>query len=40
MCEWGVDKPYLWAANVANSWRTTLDIKDIWESFILILEAQ
>ncbi|MBP9838580.1 MAG: hypothetical protein KBC84_07685 [Proteobacteria bacterium] len=30
MCEWGREKPHLWAQNVANSWRTTLDIKDIY----------
>lgn len=40
MCEWGREKPYLWAQDVANSWRTTLDIKDIWESFIYNLEQQ
>jgi alpha-galactosidase len=40
MCEWGVDKPWLWAQDVANSWRTTLDIKDIWLEFLAILELQ
>ncbi|CAF1215039.1 unnamed protein product [Adineta ricciae] len=32
LCEWGVDTPALWAANVGNSWRTTDDISDNWES--------
>ena len=40
MCEWGFDKPWLWAQDVANSWRTTLDIKDIWLEFLAILELQ
>ncbi|CAF1318704.1 unnamed protein product [Rotaria sordida] len=31
MCEWGVDTPALWAANVGNSWRTTGDIRDNWD---------
>lgn len=30
MCEWGTDKPWEWAADVAHSWRTT---GDIWCSF-------
>ncbi|CAF1427835.1 unnamed protein product, partial [Rotaria sordida] len=34
MCEWGVDKPALWAANVGNSWRTTGDIGDSWKSML------
>jgi hypothetical protein len=32
--EWGVDKPALWAANVGNSWRTTGDIGDNWQSML------
>jgi alpha-galactosidase len=31
MCEWGISKPWLWARNVGNLWRTTGDIKDGWE---------
>jgi alpha-galactosidase len=31
MCEWGNHKPWLWARNVGNSWRTTGDIFDKWE---------
>jgi len=34
MCEWGVDKPALWAPNVGNSWRTTGDISDNWRSML------
>ena len=30
MCEWGGAKPWLWAKNVGNLWRTT---GDIWDSF-------
>ena len=28
MCEWGSAKPWLWARNVGNLWRTTGDISD------------
>jgi alpha-galactosidase len=27
MCEWGVNKPWLWAKDVGHSWRTTGDIE-------------
>jgi alpha-galactosidase len=30
MCEWGTAKPWLWAKNIGNTWRTT---GDIWDSF-------
>jgi alpha-galactosidase len=30
ICEWGTSKPWLWAKNTGNSWRTT---GDIWDSF-------
>ena len=30
MCEWGTAKPWLWAKNTGNSWRTT---GDIWDAF-------
>ncbi|WP_320052285.1 glycoside hydrolase family 27 protein [uncultured Acetobacteroides sp.] len=26
MCEWGTNKPWLWASNIAHMWRTTGDI--------------
>jgi len=28
MCEWGTAKPWLWARNTGNLWRTTGDISD------------
>jgi len=31
LCEWGTAKPWLWAANIGNLWRTTGDINDHWE---------
>jgi alpha-galactosidase len=30
MCEWGTAKPWLWAKNIGNLWRTT---GDIWDGF-------
>jgi len=30
MCEWGVDDPWKWAADIGNLWRTTGDITDCW----------
>jgi len=38
MCEWGVDDPAKWAKNVGNSWRTTGDISDSWQSMIGIID--
>uniref|UniRef100_A0A0G4HG19 Alpha-galactosidase n=1 Tax=Chromera velia CCMP2878 TaxID=1169474 RepID=A0A0G4HG19_9ALVE len=32
MCNWGEEDPATWAAEVANSWRTTEDIQDLWAS--------
>jgi len=37
MCEWGQEQPATWARDVANSWRTTGDIKDTWLSVLTIL---
>jgi alpha-galactosidase len=31
MCEWGTAKPWLWAKDVGNLWRTTGDIADCWD---------
>ncbi len=31
MCEWGTAKPWQWAGNTGNLWRTTGDINDHWE---------
>ena len=30
LCEWGSSKPWLWAGEVGNLWRTTGDIQDMW----------
>jgi alpha-galactosidase len=32
--EQGTDEPALWAPNVGNSWRTTDDIEDNWNSML------
>ncbi|XP_010274933.1 PREDICTED: alpha-galactosidase 1-like [Nelumbo nucifera] len=34
LCEWGELHPALWGAKVGNSWRTTGDIMDNWESMM------
>jgi alpha-galactosidase len=31
LCEWGDNRPWLWAAPIANVWRTTGDGKDCWD---------
>jgi len=31
LCEWGSNKPWLWASDVGNLWRTTGDISDCWD---------
>jgi len=31
MCEWGTAKPWQWAQNTGNLWRTTGDISDHWK---------
>lgn len=38
MCEWGQDDPATWAPTVGNSWRTTGDIRDGWDSMIRIAD--
>jgi alpha-galactosidase len=46
LCEWGSNKPWLWARDVGNLWRTTGDISDCWDckkdqlSFVQILDMQ
>jgi len=32
LCEWGSTKPWLWARDVGNLWRTTGDIGDKWDA--------
>ncbi|XP_057774037.1 alpha-galactosidase 1-like [Salvia miltiorrhiza] len=34
LCEWGDLHPALWGYTVGNSWRTTNDISDTWDSMI------
>ncbi|KAI9126503.1 hypothetical protein K1719_002099 [Acacia pycnantha] len=34
LCEWGDLHPALWGAKLGNSWRTTNDINDSWDSMI------
>jgi len=31
ICEWGTNKPWLWARGVGHLWRTTGDIQDCWD---------
>ena len=47
LCEWGTSKPWLWAGQVGNLWRTTGDIIDCWDckrggsmGFLRILDLQ
>jgi alpha-galactosidase len=32
LCEWGSTQPWTWATNVGNLWRTTGDIRDVWDA--------
>ncbi|KAH6809340.1 alpha-galactosidase 2 [Perilla frutescens var. frutescens] len=32
LCEWGQEDPATWASSIGNSWRTTGDIQDNWNS--------
>ena len=48
LCEWGSSRPWLWAKDVGNLWRTTGDIQDCWDckrdwggmGFVHILDLQ
>lgn len=31
ICEWGTNKPWLWAEDIGHLWRTTGDILDCWD---------
>jgi alpha-galactosidase len=31
ICEWGTNKPWLWAGEIGHLWRTTEDILDCWD---------
>ncbi|MFG2602229.1 NPCBM/NEW2 domain-containing protein [Streptomyces sp. NPDC048514] len=38
ICEWGENRPWEWAADVGQLWRTTGDISDSWGSMLSILK--
>jgi alpha-galactosidase len=40
ICEWGLNRPWEWAGNVAHLWRTSGDIADRWDSVMHILDRQ
>jgi len=32
LCEWGGSKPWTWARDIGNLWRSTADITDVWDT--------
>lgn len=38
ICEWGSNRPWEWAADVGNLWRTTGDIADRWSSVLTLVD--
>ena len=38
ICQWGEEKIATWGRAMGNSWRTTLDISDTWNSMIKIID--
>lgn len=38
ICEWGFRKPWLWGASAGNMWRTTPDIRPVWNWIKVIYE--
>lgn len=36
VCEWGMNKPYMWGAGAGNLWRTTPDIRPVWSWIMTI----
>ena len=38
LCQWGEENVATWGKEVGNSWRTTGDIKDNWDSMINIID--
>jgi alpha-galactosidase len=40
LCEWGTSKPWEWAREVGNLWRTTEDIVDRWDAMINIVDLE
>ena len=39
ICEWGVNDPAKWAPSVGNSWRTTIDIYNSWDSMVYVIDT-
>lgn len=39
ICNWGVNSPWLWGPSIGNSWRTTGDISNNWNSMVNNLES-
>ncbi|XP_021292049.1 alpha-galactosidase-like isoform X1 [Herrania umbratica] len=35
ICEWGREHPATWAPDIGNSWRTSGDVRDKWDSMIV-----
>ncbi len=38
ICEWGDNRPWEWAPEVGNLWRTTGDISDRWSSVLTLVD--
>jgi alpha-galactosidase len=38
LCNWGEEQPWVWGNATGNSWRTTFDIRDSYQSFVSILD--
>jgi len=38
ICEWGLNRPWIWGSTTGNLWRTTPDIKPVWASIVAIYE--
>jgi alpha-galactosidase len=38
ICNWGINKPWIWGPNTGNMWRTTDDIFDFWQRVTWIVD--
>lgn len=38
ICNWGVNKPWIWGPSTGNMWRTTGDIEDSWNSITSLID--
>ncbi|GGF62405.1 hypothetical protein GCM10010912_04430 [Paenibacillus albidus] len=38
ICNWGINKPWVWGADTGNLWRTTDDIFDFWQRVTWIID--